>query len=130
ALLQSDRWMSLMVSIANPLITRLNDKPRFEGEELVVVAAPFFSHRLVKGYASPTLEVVEKLNGVTVKNLTHLAELLHDCQDEYLEFKFAGNRVETLVFRRRELADATEEILNDNGIRNQCSDDLSAIWKK
>jgi hypothetical protein len=33
------------------------------------------------------------------------------------------------VFNRQEVLDATDEILNDNGVRQQASDDLRAIWE-
>ncbi len=95
-----------------------------------MVPSPFFSHRLTKGYDSPTLHVVAKVNDVPVKNLAHLVEILHDSKDEFLEFRFAETEVETLVFRRQEMLDATEDILTDNGIRKQYSDDLDALWKK
>ena len=36
---------------------------------------------------------------------------------------------ETLVFRRDELIDSSEEILEDEGIRSQYSDDLREVWE-
>jgi S1-C subfamily serine protease len=122
------RYLSFLSGRKSPLATRLNDQPAFEGEELVVVPSPFFSHRLTKGYDSPALHVVSKLNDVDIKNLAHLVELVRDCQDEFLEFKFAETEVETLVFRRQDLLDSTEDILSDNGIRKQYSDELGAVW--
>ena len=65
-----------------------------------------------------------------VKNLAHLVELCRDSKEEFLEFRFAGTEVETLVFRRQDMLDATEEILTDNGIRRQWSEELEAVWKK
>jgi hypothetical protein len=85
---------------------------------------------LTKGYDSPALHVVAKLNDVPIKNLAHLVELLRDSKDEFLELQFAEVEVETLVFRRQEMFDATEDILTDNGVRKQYSDDLQAVWKK
>jgi len=122
------RYLSFVSGKKSPLATRVNDQPAFDGEELVVVPSPFFSHRLTKGYDSPALHVMSKLNDVKVKNLPHLIELVRDCKDEYLEFKFAETEVETLVFRRQDMLDATEDILSDNGIRKQYSDELGAVW--
>jgi hypothetical protein len=124
------RWLPFLVGKKNPLTIRANDPPSFEGEELVIVPSPFFSHRLTKGYDSPATRIVEAVNDVRVKNLVHLIEMLRDSKDEFLEFKFAGRETETIVFRRQAMLDATEEILTDNGIRKQCSDGLEAIWKK
>ncbi|MBI2823916.1 MAG: trypsin-like peptidase domain-containing protein [Planctomycetia bacterium] len=124
------RWFNFLTEKKNPLAMRASDQPAFDGEELVIVPSQFFSHRLTKGYDSPTLQVIQELNGVPIKNLAHLVEMLRDSKDEFLRFKFAGTGVEELVFRRQELLDATEDILTDNGIRKQCSDELESVWKK
>ena len=116
-----------LIERGSPLIRRLNDPPAFEGEELVVVPSPMFGHRLTKGYSAPTFSLLSHLNGIPVRNLKHLVELLRYNTAEYLEFRFPG--AETLVFRREEMNAATEEILTDNSIRKQYSDDLEAVWK-
>ena len=95
-----------------------------------MIPSPFFSHRMTKGYSSPAIQIVHQLNGIPVKNLAHLITMLRDSTDEYLEFTFFGNEIETLVFRREELLNSTEDVLSDNGIRKQFSDDLEPIWKK
>lgn len=121
-------WGVTLLARGDAFLNRLNDHPVFEGEELVVVPSPMFSHRITKGYSHPTLGIVESMNGIHVRSLRHLAELLRDNHAEYVELKFSGRGLETLVFRSRELADSTEEILNDNGIRKRASDDLVSVW--
>jgi hypothetical protein len=69
------------------------------------------------------------VNDQAVKNLRHFVELLRDCEDEFIVFEFAGE-AETLVFRRQDLADSTEDILADEGIRYQYSKDLADVWEK
>jgi S1-C subfamily serine protease len=113
---------------SSPLLTRRLDPPAFAGEELVVVPSPFFPHKLVKGYGSPQGRVVKTVNGVAVKNLRQLIEVLRDARQDYVTFAFWGMGGETLVFARKEIEGVTEEILNDNGIRSQGSADLMAIW--
>lgn len=130
SIFSDQRYLAFMSGKKSPLVTRINDQPAFPGEQLVLVPSPFFAHRLTKGYDSPALRVVSKLNNVPVKNLAHLVELVRDSKDEFLEFKFAEIEVETLVFRRQEMLDATEDILTDNGVRKQYSDDLNAVWKQ
>lgn len=124
------RYLTVMTARKSPLVTRINDAPAFEGEQLVVVPSPFFSHRLTKGYDSPTLRVVSKLNDTPIKNLAHLVELVRDSKDEFLEFRFAEGESERIVFKREEMIGATEDILSDNGIRKQFSDELGPVWKK
>ena len=117
----------------SPLITRRYDKPAFEGEELVVVASPAFPHRINKGYDDPNRAVVSELNGIPIRNLRQLVELIRDNQDSQITLKFANSGVlthETMVFNRKDLLEATGKILEDNGIRYPYSADLRPIWEK
>ena len=116
----------------SPLITRRQDRPAFDHEELVVVASPLFPHRITKGYDDPNRSVISEVNGVPVRNLRHLVELLRDNRDEQISFKFASSGVlthETMVFNRKDLLDATGKILEENGIRYPYSQDLRAVWE-
>jgi S1-C subfamily serine protease len=116
----------------SPLVTRRYDKPVFEDEELVIVAAPLFPHRITRGYDDPNRAVLSEVNGVAVKNLRHLVEILRDNRDDQITFKFAGSGVlthETMVFNRADLLDATVKVLEENGIRHPYSADLRAIWE-
>src|SRR6266581_6498911 len=85
----------------SPLVTRRYDKPAFENEELVVVSSPLFPSRITRGYDDPNRSVVSEVNGIPVKNLRHLVEILRDSRDERISFKFASSGVlthETMVF--------------------------------
>ena len=116
----------------SPLITRRQDRPAFDNEELVVVASPLFPHRITKGYDDPNRSVISEVNGVPVRNLRHLVELLRDNRDEQISFKFASSGVlthETMVFNRKDLLDATGKILEENGIRYPYSQDLRTVWE-
>jgi S1-C subfamily serine protease len=116
----------------SPLVTRRYDKPIFENEELVIVASPLFPHRITRGYDDANRAVLSEVNGVQVKNLRHLVELLRDNGDEQISFKFASSGVlthETMVFNRAELLEATAKILDENGIRYPYSADLRAVWE-
>ena len=46
-----------------------------------------------------------------------------------MTFQFEGQSAEIMVFRRSEIEAATEDILSDNGIRNQFSDDLEEVFQ-
>ena len=116
--------------MGSSLVRRLMEKPDFAGEQLVVVSSPFFPHKLVEGYSNPMAKVVKTVNGVAVKNLAHLVELLRDSKDEFLTIEFDSHTFEALVFKRAELLTATDDILTDNGIRSQGSADTLAVWNK
>jgi len=125
-----DRSAMLLSVIASPLVTRRGDQPDFEGEELVVVSAPMFPHRTSKGYSNPFMKVIKEINGTRVRNLNHLVELIRDASGQYLTISFDDRASETIVFNREEVLKATDEILSDNGLRQQASDDLKSIWEK
>ncbi len=114
--------------LGSPLVTRRGEKPAFPGEELVVVAAPSFPHKLVKGYDNAVSRAIRSVNGVPIKNLRHLVEVLRDDRNEFLVFEFFGMG-ETMIFPRKEMVDSTEELLSDNGIRDQGTPELLEIWK-
>jgi S1-C subfamily serine protease len=117
---------------SSPLITRRYDKPAFSGEELIVVASPMFPHRITNGYDDANRAVLSEVNGVQVKNLRHLMEILRDDQDSQITFKFANSGLlthETMVFGREDLLRATAKILEENGIRYPFSGDLRGVWE-
>ncbi len=125
---QTPNLVSTLAFVGNPMVSRLGDAPKFEGEALVVVSSPFFPHRLTKGYSGPGLPVVKSVNQRPVRNLAHLVELLRDCRDEFVSIAFDQRVGETYVFARAEMLAATDEILTDNGVRSQGSPDTLAIW--
>ncbi len=121
------RAAPLLAASGNPIISRLGDEVAFEGEQLVAMPSPFFPHRVTRGYELGVVPVLESVNGEKVKNLAHLAEILRDAEGEFIEFKFAGTTNETLVFDREQLEEATEDVLDDAGIRSRASDDILPI---
>jgi S1-C subfamily serine protease len=125
---ETSRYRTFLNVVGSPLVSRNYDKAAFDGEGLVVVSSPFLPHKLTKGYGDPFAEVVKTVNGIHIKNLGHLVEVLRDTTDKYVIVEFDGRIGETLVFPREEMAVATDEILTDNGIRAQGSADTLAVW--
>jgi S1-C subfamily serine protease len=113
---------------SNPLVTRMAEHPAFPGEGLVIISSPFFPHRLVRGYGNPQSEVVKTVNGVPVKNLNHLVEILRDAKGEFITIEYYDHYTETMIFSRAQMLAATDEILGDNGVRSQGSPDTLAVW--
>jgi len=124
----TERWVRIFAYTGNPLIKRLYEPPAFEDERLVVISSPFFPNDLVKGYSPPYNAVVKSINGVPVKNLKHLVQLIHDSKDDFIVLAFDSNASETCVFPRKAMIAATDDILSDNGIRSQGSPDVMAVW--
>ncbi len=118
-----------LIRVSNPIATRGGAKVEFEGEELVVVPSPLFPHPIAQGYKIDYPPVVATVNGIRIKNLRHLVETIRDLTGEFVAFEWADSGTETMVFRLREITDATEEILQLNGIRAQYSADLRDVWR-
>ena len=113
-------------TINSPLMERRLDEPAFEGEEVVVLANRMLPHRMIKGYSNTPFGTIASVNGQAVENLRQVAELLRDFEDEFLTFEFHGEN-EKIVFRRKAMIEATEDILADEGIRYHASSDLRDI---
>jgi hypothetical protein len=120
--------VAMLVALDSPLVNRLSDPPAEPGEQLVLIATRLFPHPITKGYDNRPLGVIASVNGVPVKNLRQMAELLLDSTDEYIRFEMA-DRSESLVFRRDELEASTDQILTDEGIRYQASDGLRDLFE-
>ncbi len=114
--------------MGSPLAARMGDNPAFPGEELVVVSSPFFPHALAKGYGNPIARVVKTVNGISIRNLNHLVQVLRDSRDEFDVITYWGKSVETMVFPRKKMRDVTDEILTDNDIRSQGSQQVLDVW--
>jgi S1-C subfamily serine protease len=116
-------------AIGSPLLGRIGEPPDAEHEELVVISSPLFPHALSKGYSNPAGEIVKDVNGTPVKSLAQLVALLRDLKDEFVTIDFDNLVGEALVFPRAQTVAATEEILSDNGVREQGSADMMKIWQ-
>jgi hypothetical protein len=114
----------------NPLVIRRDDWVRFPDEELVVASGRMFAHRIAKGYTDPVGKVLKEVNGIRIKNLRHLVTTIRDSTNEFLTFRFADNWSETLVFDRKAMEKATEEILEDNGVaaNRRGSKKMLKVW--
>jgi S1-C subfamily serine protease len=117
----------------SPLMVRRYDRPAFAGEELVVVCGPMFPHRITRGYDDPDASVVTEVNGIAVRNLQHMVDILRDSDAPHVAFRLVRRRdrgPQTIIFDRQEIRSTTEEILNDNGIRYLYSRDIRPVWER
>ena len=119
------------ISLANlesPLINRSVERPSEPGHQLVIIGPRLFTHATSEGYQGTGLGVVQTIDGIEVKSLAHAATLLQEGSGEYVKLELKGCVTKLLTFRREEIADATDEILEDESIRSQYSDDLQSVF--
>ena len=115
---------------ASPLVTKRGEMPSKDREELVVVASPFFPHKLVTGYSNRFGAVIYSINGIPIRSLKHLVEVLRDLKDDLIVIHYDQRWGETMVLPRKAMIHETEAVLSDNGIRSQGSADMMAVWEK
>lgn len=119
---------NLLSAIGSPLMTRRSERATGEEQELVLIPAPLFPHKLTKGYGNPSGRVVKSVNGKPIQSLRHLVETVRDATGDVVIFELAGRGGETLVLPRKEMIAATDEILAENGIRTQGSPAMMKVW--
>ena len=117
-----------LIEKGSPLVARLDDKPAFDGERLVIVSSPFFPDKISEGYGNPVTSIVKSVNGVPIRNLEHLVQVLRDSKDDFITIDFYDHYQESLVFRRADLLSGTDDILTNSGIRSQGSPDMMSVW--
>ncbi|MGD9125830.1 MAG: trypsin-like peptidase domain-containing protein, partial [Planctomycetia bacterium] len=116
-----------LLIIRSPWALRLGDSKTFPEEELVMIGLRFYPHAMSQGYESMMpFSIVSHINDTKVKNLRHAVKLLKHAKGEFLTLQLAGYNTK-VVFPREEAAKLTEEILEAEGIRNQCSPDLRDV---
>ena len=125
-----------MLSKGNPVLARSPllqawfEPPTAERAEAVCVSSPLFPHKLAVGYSNPAGAVVDTVNGIRIKSLTHLVEVLRDLTEPYVIIEFDQRGSESLVLERKALLASTEDILSDNDVRAQGSADTLEVWSQ
>jgi len=102
-----------------------------EVEQHVVLAGQMLNHRINQAYEVQPFSVLKSVNGTTVRSLRHLVETLREqveAGEEYLVFEFYDRGADRLVYRTEQVVAATEDVLEENGIRRQLSRDLEDAW--
>ena len=77
-----------------------------------------------RGYEELENMLLLTVNGVEVKNLRQVCDLVSGCQDEFLRFTLHNNLL--LVLRAEDARKATPEALEKHGIPSATSPDLDA----
>ncbi len=122
--------MGFYINRRSPLITSRGISPTPEREELVVISSPYFPHRLAIGYGNPSGDVVQSVNGISIKSLKHLVQVLRDNTEEFVRIETDNKDGETLVFPHKDMLAAMESILTDNSVRSQGTPEVMDVWNK
>ncbi|KAJ3702015.1 hypothetical protein LUZ61_005720 [Rhynchospora tenuis] len=94
---------------------------RFKGEQIIILSQVLADDVNI-GYEDMGIQQVLKFNGITIKNIHHLAHLVDSCNEKYFIFEFEDNYL--VVVDKEKAAEASPRILKDNGIPSGRSTDL------
>ncbi len=115
---------TIMKLSQSPLVERRQEKRSDPTEELVIVTG-ILTHDTARGYKSiPYPFTVKSINGVAIKNLRQAVDLLKATQEEFVVIDFFDTIADRIVLDRKQAEEATETILDDNGIGKQGSPEL------
>lgn len=118
-----------LMGMHTPLSSRLLDSAAL-GEELVIITSPLLPHEINRGYVPEDAfgRVVEEIDGVRIKNFAHLVETLRDGTSPYVCIRTAEHPPLQLVYRRDQIREATDRVLEENDIPKPMSADIEEIW--
>lgn len=103
----------------------IHQRAEEKGEELVVLTQ-VLAHDLTVGYEELENMLLLTVNGVVVKNLRQVRDLVEACQpEEFLRFTLHNNLI--LVLRAEDARKATPEALEKHGIPSATSPDLDDV---
>ena len=126
--LEHDKWWASLSYRSSPLLSRRWDDRAFDDEQLVVLTTRPFPHKTSRGYQLDLGSAVRSIDGVAVRNLRHLIELLRDAEGPHVIIEFQDEHGDSVVFDKEEVIAATDQILEDNAIRRQMSEDVRDLW--
>lgn len=97
----------------------------FEDDESVVLSF-CFADKAIDGYRGAARSLVRNVNGVKVRNLRHLAELLDKCNDGFVCIGLdRGNEWDSkVIVDAKEMREATQRVMKRNLIPADRSEDL------
>ena len=93
-----------------------------EPDEEVVVLSQVLAADSTIGYEEVANTAVHNFNGVKVRNLRHLVQLVEACEDEYMRFELDYNTI--LVLTTADSRAGTPAILETHSIPQRASADL------
>ncbi len=120
---------SMMQAGGSPLLSRTGEFRDDDSNEELVVVTKLLTHATARGYRSvPYFFTVKSINDQEVTGFAQMIELLRDATGEFVEIQFHDTIADIIVLDREKVLDATETILEDNGIVRQGSRDLMKVW--
>ncbi len=123
------RYLALLGSKGSLLFKRADEDRVNPGDEIVVACSTIVPHKITKGYGITPLSVVTHVNDEPVRSLRHLIQLIKDNKSkDYIIFRFEDEHEEKIVLEPKLVEKSSPEILRNNNIPSDRSEDLKDVW--
>lgn len=121
-------WEGIYFFGGGPALKHLYDVNPAEGKELVGLVCPMFPHPVGRGFDAYPGQTVASVNGQTFEDFAEFVEIIAGLDGTWVIFEFNEMGAPRLVFDREELFDATDDVMESNGIRRAASKGFRDIW--
>jgi len=81
-----------------------------------------------RGTVNPIARVVKTVNGISIRNLSHLVQVLRDSNDEFDVITYWGKGNESMVFPRKKCGTRRMKFSPITGFRSQGSQQVLTVW--
>ena len=112
----------------SPIGTNLDEQALPEGKEFVALLTDTLGHPIAGGYYMLPGQTLKAVNDRKVVTFSDFVKFITSTDDEWLVFEFNEANSDRMVFNRQALFDATEDVLEDNGIRHATSKAFRHLW--
>ena len=123
--------MGRLAARRSPIVGRAYTGQDEDAEEFVVLAGGLLNHRINLAYQIPPFAALTSVNGTTITSFEHAVKTIRDTaqsSEEFITFEFYDRGADRLVYRRTDILNSIEDVLNENGIRRPLSRDVEDLW--
>lgn len=100
-------------------------------QEYVILAGGLLNHRINLAYQMPPFSTLKSVNGTMITSFEQAVKTIRDAaqsSEEFITFEFYDRGADRLVYKRTDILNSVEDILNENGIRRPLSSDVADLW--
>jgi S1-C subfamily serine protease len=119
---------ALLGSRGSLLVKKIDEDRQDAGDEIVVLCCPILPHKITKGYGVSPLSVVTHMNDQPVRSLRHLITMVKENKEPFIIFRFEEDNEEKIVLEPKLVEKFGAEILRNNNIPSDRSEDLKDVW--
>ncbi|MFI4883069.1 MAG: trypsin-like peptidase domain-containing protein [Phycisphaerales bacterium JB064] len=125
--------LNRMAARQSPIVSRAfrGEDEEAKVQQYVMLAGGLLNHRINLAYEVPPFSTLKSVNGTTITSFEHAITTIRDAaqsDEEFIIFEFYDRGADRLVYKRSDILNSMEDVLNENGIRRPISSDFADLW--